>query len=54
MKGLHSPNEGCGEWKGRREYVSGATEKQGEVGRRYEGAVNACRTDDQPGNVPLP
>lgn len=32
----------------------GATEKQEKGGRRYEGAVNACWTDDQPGNVPLP
>src|SRR6266849_2254680 len=33
---------------------SGATEKQEECGHRYEGADNACWTDDQPGNVPLP
>lgn len=32
--------------------VCGATVKQLGGGRRYEGAVNACWTDDQPRNVP--
>lgn len=53
--GLHNLNEGCGgmERSLRISYqgVDPATEKQEKGGRRYEGAVNACWTDDQPGNV---